>query len=276
MKYVLFFMILFNSTACAKNPYSQFYQDLTGDIDITKSSKVILSKEEPTMTFGTGVANIEEDTRRMLEKGYLLIGYSSFNAGNVTKDQAISHAKKVHAERVVVYSEYTETQSGTMPLALPDIQNSTTSFSGNISGSGGYGSYSGSATTTTYGSRTVYMPYHVMRYDYFATYWVKSKPASFGVHVRNLTNEQKQDIRSNKGISVIAVIQNSPAFNADILVGDIITRVGTYATDNVDSFSTAVKKQEGEKVTVTLLRNNRKINKIMTLRQHQHTDNGCQ
>lgn len=204
-------------------PFSQFYYDKTGGIDITTIPTVIISQDEPKVFRGN---KQEEDSFRMLEDGYGLVGYSSFNAGNVNENGAVAQAKKVHASAVILYSEYTETVSGTLPLTLPDTQTSTTSLYGSAYGPGGYANYSGSAYTTTYGTKTTYIPYSVRRANYFATYWVKIKTPVFGIHMRELTTEIRQEIKSNKGVLVYAVMNGSPAFLADIFRGDVVRSIG--------------------------------------------------
>jgi len=48
------------------------------------------------------------------------------------------------------------------------------------------------------------------------------KPPIFGTHIKDLTPEIRQQIGSNKGMLVYAVIKGSPAFEADILKGDVL------------------------------------------------------
>ena len=140
------------------SPFSQFYYDCTERRDITKIPTVIVSQNEPVLIRGN---NVEDDFFQMLEDGYNPVGYSLFNSGNVNENGAIAQAKKVHASVVILYSEYTGTVSGTIPLILPDTKRSTTLFSGSANGSAGYATYSGSAYKTTYGSKTTYIPYSV-------------------------------------------------------------------------------------------------------------------
>ena len=149
------------------NPFVQFYQDRTDGRDLTKSPTVVLPTGEPKMFQG---ADKETDYQRMLENGYSLVGFSSFNGADANVDGALTQAKVVHAEIVLIYSKHTGTRSGVLPLTLPDMQTSTTTLSGSTFGSGGYGSFSGTANTTTYGTQTTYIPYSVDRYDYFASY----------------------------------------------------------------------------------------------------------
>jgi hypothetical protein len=260
----MFFAIMSIFMVSCTTPFSKFYHDETGGADITKMSTVIISKDEPKVFHGS---EEKKDSLKMLENGYSLIGYSSFNAGNVDEDGAITQAKKIHASVVMLYSKYTGTVSSMLPLTLPNTQTSTTSLYGNAYGYGGYTAYSGTATTTTYGTKTIYIPYSVRRSDYFATYWVKLKPPIFGVYIKELTPEIKYLIGSNKGMLVYAVVKGSPAFEADILEGDIIRKIGdTYIYDK-NSFRWAVAKYEGEKVNVIVLRDGKEITKSIKLRE---------
>lgn len=239
-------------------PFSKFYYDRTGGVDITTAPAVVLSEGKPKLFRGN---KEEDDSLKMLEDGYALIGYSSFNAGNVDENGAISQAKKVHASVVIIYSKYTNTVSGTMPLALPDTQTSSTSIYGSAHGSGGYATYSGNAYTTTYGTKTTYIPYSVRRSDYMATYWVKLKPPTFGTHLKELTTEARQQIGSNKGMLINAVIKGSPAFHADIFRGDVLRRIGSVEIYSSESFQEALTKYQGQSVPVVIYRNGKKIEK---------------
>lgn len=201
----------------------------------------------------------------MMENGYAMVGYSSFNAGNVDEKGALLQAKKVNASTVIIYSKYTNTVSSVMPLTLPNTQTSTTSLYGNAYGSGGYANYSGTATTTTYGSKTTYIPYSVNRSDYMATYWVKIKPLVLGVQVMDLTPELRNEIQSNKGVLVSVVVKGSPAFYSDILKGDILKKVGDTDIYDAKEFANAVSKHIGQKVMFTIYRNGTTIEKEVQL-----------
>jgi len=247
------------------NPYAKFYQDITGGIDITKSPRFIVPTDKPQLFRG---GDPDVDYVRMLEDGFGLIGLSSFNAGDdVNVNAALEQAIKVHASVTLVYSKYTNTVSGSIPLTLPDIQTSTTTLSGNVMGPGGTTSYSGRGYSTTYGTKTTYIPYSADRFDYFATYWIKLKPPVFGVHVQELSTELKQKIGSNKGVVVIAVVKGSPAFDADILRGDILKKFDFYEIFDIKTFNEVTSRWAGKKVRVTILRDGNELTKEILLRE---------
>lgn len=263
--YVFIAAVIILVQGCA-TPYSQFYFSRTGGMDITKDPTVIVTNEEPKLFRGS---DKKKDVLAMRENGYKMVGYSSFNASNVDQNGAIAQAKKVHASVVLIYSQYRNTVSGVMPLTLPDIQTSTTSLYGNAYHSGGgSANYSGSATTTTYGSKTTYIPYSVNRYNYLATYWVKRK-FRLGVFVIDLTPEIKKEVQSNKGALVIAVVKGSPAFQSDILEGDVLKSIDHTEIYDARGLSNIVAKYEGQNVVITIYRSGKLLRKEVQLKKCQ-------
>ncbi|MBO6801626.1 MAG: PDZ domain-containing protein [Balneola sp.] len=266
MKYLTIILPILLFSGCAPNPFSKFYYDQTGGVDITEIPTIELSEDTPQVYRGN---NVENDIQVMLERGYTMVGYSSFNSGNAKMRQAISQGKSVHAETIVMYSQYTNTASGAIPLTLPETETTTTNTSGSVYGSGGYGTYSGTETTTTYGSSTTYIPYNVNRYDYLATYWVKIKPPIFGVHYRDLNTSERQALETNKGIVITAVVNNSPAFLSDILKGDILKQFGSVEIINSESFQKAIQQYKGDTIQIEFLRKGQSRKASVTLRDGQ-------
>ena len=255
---VIFLSLLL--AGCATNPFQQYYFDRTGGMDITKLPNYLPSPKTPQLFRGE---NIDEDAQKMLEDGYVLIGYSSFNAGSdstsspsplllllfpmaamtthannaVGLNEAVDFGKKIHASTILLYSKYTNTLSGVMPITLPD----TTTIQTNASATGhsiGVGNYSGmiygsdinamysgrsntnsssyvsgSATTTITGNKTTYVPYNVNRYDYFASYWFKVKPTQENTRAmydsERLTDSLSKNVVDKRNAEQKAVIQKA-------------------------------------------------------------------
>ena len=240
------------------NPYVKFYQDRAG-VDLTKSPRVVFPTGKPELFRGS---DLDADYVRMLEDGYGLVGISSFNGSDdVNVSSALKQATQVHASVVLVYSKYTNTVSGSIPWTTPDTQRSTTTLSGNVIGPGGVATYSGNASSTTYGTRTTYIPYSDNRHDYFASYWIKLKPPVIGVQIQELTTELKKEIGSNKGVVVIAVMKGSPAFTADILRGDILKIIGDTEILDKKKFNDAAVRYAGKKVMVRFIRDGKEFTK---------------
>lgn len=257
-------MPLFLTFAGCSNPYSKFYTDFTGGKNVLDDPTFIIPTDNPKLIAG---ANIESDHKRMLEDNYWQLGQSSFNGASVSQDLAIQHAQKIHAETVIVYNRYSHTLSGSMPMTVPDTQTSTSYHSGNIYGSaGGFANYSGSSYTTTSGSRTTYVPYNIEKYDYFASFWIKCKPARLGILFDDLTDELRSKVGSNKGVYIFAVVKDSPAFNSDLVSGDVIRRVNGMEVIDKNHLGNWLNETHPSVIEFEIFRNGENISKKVHLR----------
>ena len=249
--------VMFLASGCVNN-YEKFFQ---GRSDIPPSV-LIAHQGEPEVYRGS---NYDADGLALMAQGYLQLGYSSFNATSSSESNLIAQAKKIGAAKVLTYQQYTNTEQGAMPLTLPN--NQTTYHSGNVSayGSGGsaYGSYSG--TSTTYGSTTTYIPYSNRRYDFNASYWAKAKPGILGVHLRVLTPEERKAIERNTGVAVITPINGTPAFDADILVGDILLSIDGEKLSDGQRLKSLLGSKRGNEVSILIHRKGREIVKNVKL-----------
>lgn len=275
-RFLLVFGLLPVITGCVTtNPYSQYYQDNTRGMHAANIRNDYSPSSAPLVYQGK---NPEQDAKAMLENGFGLIGWSSFNAGPIDQDQAVRQARSLRANAVIVYSTYTHTLSGALPLTLPEVQTVTThgsgiaTGSGTAFGSGGMVNYSGSANafgssqSTIYGSRTTYMPYNVSRYDYHASFWLKNTNIVFGAVLRDLTTEERKSTGSNHGVAIGVLIKNAPAFDADLLEGDIIKKVNDTDITGPATWSTMLSDNLGKAVVVTFIRDGKEQQKTVTLR----------
>lgn len=258
---LIIFIVVFIIQGCS-NPYSKFYTDYIDGINVLEDDRFIISTDEPKLIAGS---DIEEDIYSMLENGYYLLGISSFNSADTNHNQAIQHAKKVHADIVIVYKEYTNTVSKSLPMISPDTQ--TTYQSGSIYNPNiGLTSFSGSSTS--YRTKTTYVPHNINMYNYYAYFWLKGKPPRLGILPTNLTPELRQVFGSNKGAYVMAVIKNSPAFIADILPHDIIRKINDTEVIDAVHFANLMDEYNEPNVKLEIFREGEIINKEITLASH--------
>lgn len=240
MNRIILLAILFMLTGCAASGYQQFYNPYV-EVSVLPEPEVIQEGQEPEV-YGTD--NFERDIRALRAKKYVALGYSSFNGGYEDTKDAQAQAKKVGATIVLVNSEYTNTQTTTSTLFLPD--NRTTYHSGSANaystynnGYGGYGNVNTNATysgtSTTYGTKAVPITSHQRRYDQTAVYLIKINPKmKFGVFLQDLTPEMRSQYERNTGSFVDLVFENSAAFYSNILPGDIIISVDGSAVRNTE------------------------------------------
>lgn len=248
---------------CVGNPYRKFYHDSTDGADISKLPAVILPTADPQLVVGRSA---DEDAQEMLERGYELVGYSSFNGAAQENKDAIAQAKKVHAAVVMVYSEYSHTVSGATPLILPNVQTSQTS----LRGLGASNGFFGTANTTTYGESVQYVPYSVSRFEYFATFWIKVKSPIFGAITRDLTLEYRHIASTNRGVWVRATVKGSPAFMSDVLVGDIILTINDHRVQDSTDFHNYLPTIAGKQVDLEIFRNGIHIKKQIQMNQKSY------
>lgn len=262
----IFLLGIFLVGGCAK-PHTQYYHDLIQGQD---TSNAIFTTEEPKVIIGS---NVEDDKIKMLEEDYIPIGYSDFHGPQVSQQQAIDKAKELKASVVLLYSKYLDTKSGVKPVVIPDIQTSQSSgqatASGSAYGSGGYATGSatayGTGSTTTYGTKTIYQPYSIDRFSQGAVYFVKRKGTISGLIAIDLPPDLRDKIKSNKGVLVIAVLKQTPAFSADILRGDIIKKINNIEIIDQKQGQQILISGAGKKATFTILRDGKEIVKEVKL-----------
>ena len=172
------------------------------------------------------------DKQRMEEKGFELIGYSDFKAGDVSPDLAMPQAKKIHAEIVLVYSERSDKPSASARVQQLREAKKT-----------------GQAPVEAGAS-----------YSYFASYWAKIAKPSIGVHVKV---PEKDD--TSEGLQLLVVLDGSSAQKAGLLKGDYLISMGEIKLNKVTDLAEVVKKYTGQTLDVVYVRNTMRDETKMTL-----------
>jgi hypothetical protein len=253
MRQIWLGIVLLACIGC-KNPFAEFYHDQTGGHDLVAEGRIGKGTGSPQVYTGT---TPEADSLRMYEDGYLLLGYSSFNGNaSVEKDDAISHGVRVGATTILLYPpKHTGTRSGSMPLVLPNNTTTYSTGSATAYGPGGTATVFGSGTSTTFGTQVVDIPYSVERYDYMASYWAKgTRPIVFGARYQDLNPAERAELGTNKGVKIIGVLKGGPAYRADILLGDIIRKIGRTEIQDSVHFGQVLQENNGTTAAVDLIR----------------------
>lgn len=262
MKSILISIIsVFIFTGCTQSAYNQFYTPLVSKDELQKGIDnhfiTQLKDEEEVLLYMSN--NIEEDDIKVVSKGYALIGYSSFNGKFEDIDSAKKQAKQIGAHIVLVKSDYTDTTNVSGALLLPD--NKTTYNSGNINMNTNYNSnrygYVGNSNSTGnyYGSSTTYgtqvVPYstNIRRYNQLAQYYIKLDTSRYylgTIRSTEITREERIKI-GNNGIKINYILNNSPAYNSDLLRGDIIVKIDGIGIKDYTDFDELTKKYKNYK-----------------------------
>ena len=211
-------------------------------------------------------ASPETITNAYTRRGYAVIGHASFNSGRRESDEAaIQQGRDVGADLVLILNpRYTGSVTTSIPITTPTTSTAYSSGSATAYGAGGPVTVLGSGTTTTYGTSTTYVPMTVHRSDYAAVYFVKRK-WMLGASLRDLNDDERQELQTNRGVIVRAIVDSSPAYNADILVGDVIVAVGGAAVSDQRSLDALLEPHRGREVKVTVLRRGQRIENSVNL-----------
>jgi S1-C subfamily serine protease len=87
----------------------------------------------------------------------------------------------------------------------------------------------------------------------------------FGAFIRDLNDAERQELQTNRGAAIRLVIDESPAFNADILVGDIVTLINDIPITNAQHLATLLQERKGQPVSLSLIRRGQRIEKSVQL-----------
>lgn len=252
---------LINLTGCMTTPngFSQFYQDSVGGNTsrlqpYSGSTKIFTASSHPT-----------DDVKNLFRNGYIEIGASAFTGPSQSDGALMSQAKKVGADVILVSSAYLGSQQAAVPwIQYHPGQTYTTASSGTVNanawGSGGYaygtGNYFGTSTTTTPGTySTQVIPVTVHRYQYEAVFFRRGKPPILGVVAEPPSQEVRQRLERNTGVVVWVVLVGSPAFDANILDGDVILKINGDNVTSVKDYSEKLTRLAGQTIDLDIWRN---------------------
>lgn len=193
------------------------------------NAKRIVSETAPKIYAGTDKV---ADKHRMEERGFELIGYSDFKAGNVAPELVMPQAEKVHAEVVLVYSERADKVSASAKIQQLREAKKT-------------------------GQEPVEAG---VSYAYFASYWAKIAKPSMGVHVK--VPEKDDD---SEGLKVLVVLDGSAAEKAGLLKDDYLISIGEVQLLKVTDLTKAVTQYAGQTIDVVFVRNRMRQESKMAL-----------
>ena len=261
MKKLIVWVVFSFAVAGCANPYQSFYE--AAQIPPPPTAQRINFIGEPRVITSSG--NLPDDIKMLFEDGYGLAGSSNFVGPAQNQVGAVAQAKKLGAAIVVIGSKYQSTATGAIPLVTTTPQ--TTYTNGNVTayGSGGaaYGSYSG--TSTTYAQQTTMIPYAVDRYDQVAVYFKPMERKGFGAVFGPISDEQRQQIGTNKGLVVKAIRKGSPAFGADLLPGDIVLSVNDNPIFDDESAGVALVAARGGFANLEIVRSGQRFKKSVSV-----------
>lgn len=216
--------------AAEDNPYTQNYQ-----VQNQGNLQSLNATPEPEVFRGT---QQEEDKIKMLEDGYDLMGFSTFESQEISPDLAVSHGRAIKADRVLVYVKKGSNLSASSKMEV--IKEAAKK---------------GKALTEKD------VAADPSKFRYTATYWAKLPPPILGVHVIKLIQRQSGGGEADKatvmqGVRIIAVIHDSAAEKGGLLRGDQLLSINQEKVEDAAKLSSLVRKYRGKLITMQLERDN--------------------
>jgi PDZ domain len=179
------------------------------------------------------------------KRGYIMIGNSMFKTGHPeSEDSAVRQARDVGADLVLILNpRYAGTVTYNIPITtLTRAPKDSSQALDDI---------------------TSYAPATIALSDYGAVYFVKQR-FELGVFSRDL-NDAEQELQTNQGAVVRLVVDGSPAFNADLQIGDVVTAVDGVAIANAQAFNELLRERGGKQVALSIVRRGQRLEKTVQL-----------
>jgi len=193
----------------------------------------------------------EDDYQRMLERGFDMIGYSSFDGIDVSPDALKEHAKNIKADAVLVYTQRADPKQLTV-----NMQQIRDKIAAKKAAEG----KAADGDKTPSQAQLQAAPEPKPQYTYFASYWVRLQPPMIGVHVTGPTKDA--DV---KGLTIVAVVAGSPASKAGLQADDILTQIGDIVLDKPEALTKSAHLYAGQTANVNYVRNGTPAKTTITL-----------
>ena len=166
------------------------------------------------------------DVFLQLDDGYAVIGVSGFFGDPQNPDEVLQQAKGVGAAVVLIGAKY---------------RNSET-------------------------TETSYIRYSVDRFDRWALYFAPLPRKGLGILFDRMTERQRREAGSDRGVQVVAIRKASPAARSNIVIGDVILTIDGHEVEDVATLRKAVDGALGRDAAIELVRDGTRIAATVDLR----------
>lgn len=170
--------------------------------------------------------NPQEEEKKLFEEGYRKQGVTKFSKCQFHPAQAQAHGSRIHAEKIVL--AYNPDGFG---FTIKDITGSSE-----------------------------YNP------QVYASFWNKMiHLPPFGAKIRPLNDQEKQAIESNKGVAIVTTVKGTPAYENDIVVGDIIRKFNGIPIESCEQLIRLIRQNQGKNINIEINRKGKTVIKNFKL-----------
>jgi PDZ domain len=210
-------------------------------------------------------ANLDGDALDLNQRGYVLIGYVGLSGSRVTPAAIRSKGQAVGAEVALVAIRNAGSQT--------EFQSVTTYSGGGLGMKVGFGSASGNAagsninivgsgtslSTNPGESHTSFVPYSQRSFDTQILFWRKRRPDRLGLYLDVVPVGMRSALGRNTGAYVSAVEEQSPAFLANVLIGDVVIAGNNHEIRTPAELEQLLATLGDQAVSLTVLRNGKAL-----------------
>lgn len=230
------------------------YEDYSGDASAAETAPFQGSTKVMTS------ANLDLDVVDLTQRGYVLIGYAGVFGTRVSLASIRSKGQAAGAEIALVAVKDAGLQT--------EFQSVSTYSGGGVGVKIGFGAASGtvagesanltgsstSLTTIPGQSRTDFVPYSQRTFDTQVLFWRKRLPDRLGLFLELIPVGMRAALGRNTGAYVAAVEEQSRAFMANVLIGDVVIAANGHEIRTPAELGQLLSPQSDLEVSLTVLR----------------------
>jgi len=202
----------------------------------------------------------DADGRDLFGQGFVMVGYLGVTAEVAPMDLIRQRASELGAARVLVNTRSAESVTELRQVTSRSSASVATSTAFVSATSGSHSAY-GSGTGISFipgRASTEFVPFEKRQYDVQAAFWRKRAPNRLGAYFEPIPPTLRQAFQRNTGALVIAIEDESPAFYANILPGDVIISVDNQDLLSADQLLMLLEQSHGIS-SVSVLRNGSEV-----------------
>lgn len=217
--------------------------------------------------------DIDTDAASLYKQGYVMVGRLGISLETVPMELIRERGAQQQAAIILVTSRVESVQTE-MKRVVTHISGSSTvgistgSATGQASGfvnpgggapinwgASGSGSYRGTQFSFTPGrSASTFVPLSQYTYQTQASFWRRRAPNPLGAHVDSLPQDLRQQLGRNTGAYVLSVDDDTPAFFAELIAGDVIIELSGQPVRRPKDVPDWVEREQCRPCQMTVIR----------------------
>lgn len=229
------------SAPTALDGFKNYYESWSENVNFPESG-FLQENEKPQIIV---TSDVTSKIREISSQWYWCIGYSGFNGikyDDLKIHEALENLCFEKKAKIAIYSrQYTDTRSGITSYPYTNYHHDI---------------YGSTYTTTSYLTDT----YSIDRYDYSAYFFIEIPDEckmlyAPGFAAGTLTQQERDLYKHNTGVIILTVYENSSAYMANLLHGDIITKINETPVYTYNDFVNITNNSHyGDIWNITIIR----------------------